>query len=62
MSLSQLRRLTGLPVLGNVSLKQSLVYSVRNKKEALNYSIAVTGLFIIYIGFMAFDIFRAMHD
>jgi polysaccharide chain length determinant protein (PEP-CTERM system associated) len=62
MSLSQLRRLTGLPVLGNVSLKQSLAYSVRHKKEALNYSIAVTGLFITYMGFMAFDIFRTMHD
>ena len=69
MSLTQLRQLTGLPVLGSVSMKASPIQSVKNKKEALKYGIATIGLFIIYFGFMSTDflnvkmlgLFRVLH-
>jgi polysaccharide chain length determinant protein (PEP-CTERM system associated) len=56
MSTSQLRQVTGLPVLGSVSMKANAAQSETNKKEALRYSIATLGLFMIYIGFMTIDI------
>ena len=56
MSLTQLRQLTGLPVLGSVSMKASSAQAVKNKKEALRYAIATFGLFLIFIGFMLTDI------
>ena len=63
MSLSQLRQLTGLPVLGSVALKANPVQAAKNKKEALKYSIAVTGFFITYLGFMTADILNIkMHS
>ena len=63
MSLSQLRQLTGLPVLGSVSFKSNPAQAAKNKKEALKYSIAVTGFFITYIGFMTIDILNIkMHS
>ena len=56
MSISQLRQITGLPVLGSVSLKANVVQSAKNKKEVLRYSIAALGLFMFYITFMTIDI------
>jgi len=56
MSISQLRQITGLPVLGSVSLKANAVQSAKNKKEVLRYSIAALGLFMFYITFMTIDI------
>lgn len=56
MSLSQLREITGLPVLGSVSFKANASQSEKNKKEALRYSIATLGLFTFYIVFMTIDI------
>ena len=56
MSISQLRQITGLPVLGSVSMKANAAQSEKNKKEALRYSIAALGLFMFYIGFMTIDI------
>ena len=70
MSLTQLRQLTGLPVLGSVSMKANSAQSVKNRKEAIKYTIATIGLFIIYIGFMTIDLlnikmlglFRMLHS
>ncbi|MDD1626145.1 MAG: hypothetical protein LUQ26_01520, partial [Methylococcaceae bacterium] len=56
MSISQLRQITGLPVLGSVSMKTNVVQSEKNKKEVLRYSFATLGLVVIYIGFMTVDI------
>lgn len=56
MSISQLRQITGLPVLGSVSLKANAAQSAKNKMEALRYSIAALGLFTFYIGFITIDI------
>jgi hypothetical protein len=56
MSVSQLRQITGLPILGSVSMKANAAQSEKNKKEALRYSLAALGLFMFYIGFMTIDI------
>lgn len=56
MSISQLRQLTGLPILGSVSMKSNIVQSEKNKKEILRYSFATLGLVVIYISFMTVDI------
>lgn len=56
MSTSQLRQLTGLPVLGSVSMKTNIVQSEKNKKDAIRFSFATLGLVLIYIGFMTVDI------
>lgn len=56
MSISQLRQLTGLPVLGSVSMKTNTRQLEKNKREALRYSFATLGLCLIYIGFMIVDI------
>jgi hypothetical protein len=56
MSISQLRQLTGLPVLGSVSMKINHIQSERNKKERIKYSFATLGLVVIYISFITIDI------
>jgi polysaccharide chain length determinant protein (PEP-CTERM system associated) len=56
MSISQLRQITGLPVLGSVSMKTNTLQLEKNKKEVLRYSFATLGLCVIYIGFMTVDI------
>lgn len=56
MSISQLRQITGLPVLGSVSMKTNAAESEKNKKDAIRYSFATLGLVVIYIGFMTVDI------
>jgi polysaccharide chain length determinant protein (PEP-CTERM system associated) len=56
MSISQLRQITGLPILGSVSFKANTVQSLKNKKEAFKYSIVTLGLFTFYIGFLTIDI------
>ena len=56
MSISQLRQLTGLPVLGSVAMKNNIFQVESNKKELLKYSATILGLLIIYISFMMIDI------
>ena len=56
MSISQLRQITGLPVLGSVSMKTNAIQSEKNKKGVLRYSFATLGLVVVYIGFMTIDI------
>ncbi len=56
MSISQLRQLTGLPVLGSVSMKINNIQLEKNKNEILKYSFAILGLIVIYISFITIDI------
>ena len=56
MSISQLRQLTGLPVLGSVAMKNNILQVESNKKELLKYSATILGLLIIYTSFMMIDI------
>lgn len=56
MSATQLRHLTGLPVLGTVSLKASPQQAEKDKKESLRYNFAILGLILVYSGFMTIDI------
>lgn len=56
MSTLQLRQLTGLPVLGSVSLKVTEDKVQKNKKDRLRYSFAGVGLLVIYVGFMALEL------
>jgi polysaccharide chain length determinant protein (PEP-CTERM system associated) len=56
MSTLQLRQLTGLPVLGSVSMKTNVQQAEKNKIDLIRYSVAALGLVMIYISFMAFEI------
>ena len=56
MSTMQLRQLTGLPVLGSVSMKLTPGRVAKNRKEFFSYSFATLGLVLIYAGLMAIDI------
>ncbi|MGZ8189861.1 MAG: XrtA system polysaccharide chain length determinant [Methylococcaceae bacterium] len=56
MSISQLRQITGLPVLGGISMKKDAIQIEKNKKEMIRYSVATLGLVVIYIGFMTVEI------
>jgi polysaccharide chain length determinant protein (PEP-CTERM system associated) len=57
MSPSQLRQLTGLPVLGSVSLKFNNAKVQKNRKELIIYSVMWSALIVVYSGFMALDVF-----
>lgn len=56
MSTLQLRQLTGLPVLGSVSLKITGDKLEKYRKDRIRYSIAGVGLVVMYMGFMAIEI------
>lgn len=56
MSTAQLGQITGLPVLGGVSMKNNSAEIAKNKTEIVRYYCAVMGLVIIYFGFMAIEI------
>ncbi|MEI6333025.1 MAG: XrtA system polysaccharide chain length determinant [Methylococcaceae bacterium] len=56
MSISQLRQISGLPVLGSVSLKPTDIQTEKIKKEVFRYSFAITGIVVVYIGFITIDI------
>jgi polysaccharide chain length determinant protein (PEP-CTERM system associated) len=58
MSTLQLRQITGLPVLGSVSMKINAARAEKNKKEMIRYSFAGLGLVVIYLSFMAVEIFE----
>lgn len=55
MSTSQLGQITGLPVLGGVSMKNNLVEVAKNKNEIVRYYCAVLGLVLVYLGFMTVE-------
>jgi hypothetical protein len=56
MSTTQLGQLTGLPVLGGVSMKNNPAEVIKNKKDINQYYCAVLGLVLIYFGFMTVEI------
>ncbi len=56
MTTAQLRQMTGLPVLGSVSMKLSDLDAKRSKQEIFRYSFSTFGLIAIYICFMMIDI------
>ncbi|CAA9889373.1 putative Polysaccharide chain length determinant protein [Candidatus Methylobacter favarea] len=56
MSTLQLRQLTGLPVLGNVSMKINALQAQKDKIELIRYGVAALGLVMIYISFMAAEV------
>ncbi|WP_019866617.1 XrtA system polysaccharide chain length determinant [Methylovulum miyakonense] len=56
MTTAQLRQLTGLPVLGSVSMKTNDLEAKKHKKELFRYSFSTFGLIVIYISFMMIDI------
>jgi polysaccharide chain length determinant protein (PEP-CTERM system associated) len=55
MSTLQLRQLTGLPVLGSVSLKVTGDKVEKYRKDRIRYGFAGVGLVVIYAGFMAIE-------
>jgi len=56
ISTLQLGQITGLPVLGRVSMKNNSVALAQNKQEIVRYCCAVLGLVLIYLGFMVVEI------
>jgi polysaccharide chain length determinant protein (PEP-CTERM system associated) len=58
MSISQLRQVTDLPILGSVSMKYSPEEHIKNRNEIFKYGVGVISLLIIYLGFMTADIVR----
>ncbi len=58
MSVSQLGQITGLPVLGGVSMKVNPGELMKNKKDSILHICAAVGLVLIYLGFMVADIFE----
>jgi len=56
MSTSQVRQITGLPILGSVSMKTSPGLKAKNKMEFLRYGYSALGLVFIYAGLMVIDI------
>lgn len=58
MSPLQLRQITGLPVLGSVSMKFSNSKGQKNRKEMATYFVMWTGLILVYSGFMMIEVFE----
>ena len=58
MSTSQIRTLTGLPILGSVSLKYRPEELIKHKNEMIKYWIGVVSLIVIYLVFMTADIIK----
>jgi len=56
MSASQVRLITGLPILGSVSMKTSPGLKAKTKDEHLKYGYAALALVFIYTGLMAIEI------
>lgn len=58
MSSLQLSQITGLPVLGNVSMKINATQAKKNKKEMIRYSLAGFGLISVYLCFMVSEFLK----
>ena len=58
MSPLQLRQITGLPVLGSVSMKFNSAKGEKNRKELATYAVMWSGLVLIYAGFMMVEFFE----
>jgi polysaccharide chain length determinant protein (PEP-CTERM system associated) len=53
MSTLQLGQLTGLPVLGGVSMRSNADEEIKNKREMLRYYCGIAGIMLFYLGFMS---------
>ena len=58
MSISQLRKLTGLPILGSISMKYRPDELIKYRNEMFKYGIGVVSLLVVYLGFMTVDIIK----
>lgn len=58
MSISQLRKLTGLPILGSISMKYRPEELIKYRNEMFKYGIGVVSLLVVYLGFMTVDIIK----
>jgi hypothetical protein len=56
MSISQLGQITGLPVLGGISLKKDAIQIEKERKESVKYGVITLGLMMAYGGLMMVDI------
>lgn len=56
MSTLQLGQITGLPVLGGISMKNNPVEQTKRRKDTIRYYCAVLVLVLMYFGFMAIEI------
>jgi archaellum component FlaC len=56
MSTLQLGQITGLPVLGGISMKSNPVEQIKRRKDTISYYFAVLMLVLMYFGFMAIEI------
>lgn len=54
MSLAQVREITGLPVLGTVTLRINPLQAKKNKQDILVFSSMLLGLFTVYASFILF--------
>ncbi len=57
ITFSQISQVTGFPVLGAISFKTNPNEAKKNNKDTLLFNAAILGLLLVYIGFMAFDMF-----
>ncbi|MBL1264961.1 XrtA system polysaccharide chain length determinant [Candidatus Methylomicrobium oryzae] len=55
VSTSQLKQLTGLPILGSVSLKSNSAQTKLNKKQFIRFYGSLLGLLLIYSALMTFE-------
>jgi len=62
MSLAQLREISGLPVLGTVSLSINPLQAKKNKKDILIFSSALIGLFTLYASFIVITFIKLRPD
>ncbi len=56
MSTAQLRQLTGLPILGTISMKISPVLEEKHRQDVLLFNLTFLGLIVVYALFMAVSI------
>jgi polysaccharide chain length determinant protein (PEP-CTERM system associated) len=56
MSTLQLGQLTGLPVLGSISIKHNPIDVAKNKRDMIRYYAATAGLILVYSAFMGVEI------
>jgi len=62
MSLAQVREISGLPVLGTVSLRINPLHAKKNKKDILVFSTALIALLTVYASFIVFTFIKLRPD
>jgi len=62
MSLAQAREISGLPILGTISLKIHPLQAKKNKNDILVFSSVLVALLTVYLGFIAISFIRLRPD